>query len=157
MNGKPDGLFSVIHLVVVGAWTWTSSSYCYVLALPMALGGLPDGTLPDLACSGGSTESYNYILSWLRILWGEGRTENRTWLLVFHELFSRIFLLVPIIIIVYCCWAERCLKDPTPVKAQMLSPPRTTCTSCASTQGPWNRQPPCVCGQDSIWPHMVYC
>lgn len=41
-----------------------------------------------------------------------------------------------IIIIVYCCWAERCLKEPTPGKTQMLSPPRTTCTSCARLTGP---------------------
>lgn len=51
--------------------------------------------------------------------------------LSYISLFSMIFLLVPIIIIiVYCCRAERCLK------AQMLSPPWTTCTSCASARGP---------------------
>lgn len=29
----------------------------------MAVGGLPDGMLPGLACSGGYTEAYKYILS----------------------------------------------------------------------------------------------
>lgn len=62
----------------------------------------------------------------------------RTWLLIFVlSLFSVIRLSVPVvIIIVYCGQAERCLKDPTPVRTQMLSPPATTCTSCARHTGP---------------------
>lgn len=62
-----------------------------------------------------------------------------------------MWLFVPIIIvIVYRCWAERCLKDPTPVRTQMLSPPRTTCISCArrlETLEPTASQ--CVWGRDS--------
>ena len=59
-------------------------------------------------------------------------------LLIFvHSLFSVIRLLVPMVIIsVYCGQAERYLKDPTPVRTQMLSPPATTCTSCARHTGP---------------------
>lgn len=67
-----------------------------------------------------------------------------------------MWLFVPmIIVIVYCCWAERCLKDPTPVRTQMLSPPRTTCISCArrlETLEPTASQ--CVWGWDSIELHV---
>ena len=72
-----------------------------------------------------------------------------------------MWLFMPIIIvIVYHCWAERCLKDPTPVRTQMLSPPRTTCISCArrlETLEPTASQ--CVCGGGtalgSMWVKLI--